>query len=67
MSKENSTLNLVSDLDDFKAKILEHIKAGKPLNGKDGKSHSFLTNELEALTIGQLDLHFEGKLHLPLR
>ena len=36
MSNENTTLKPISDLEEFKAILLEHIKAGKPLNGMMG-------------------------------
>lgn len=36
MSNKSSNFDLPSDLDIFKAKIFEHLRAGKPLNGKEG-------------------------------
>ncbi len=57
MSKENPKLNPISDLDAFKAQILEHIKAGKPLNGKGGILTPLIKEVLEAALEGEMEAH----------
>lgn len=56
MHKDNIMLTPKSDLDEFKEKILEHIKAGKPLNGKNG-----ILTSLAALE-GEMDAHLETEV-----
>lgn len=61
MSKENTTLNPVSDLEEFKAKILEHIKAGKPLNGKGGVLTPLIKEVMSAALEGEMEAHLEAE------
>ena len=57
MSKTNS--NTITDLDAFKAQILEHIKAGKPLNGKNGVLTPLIAEVINAALEGEMEAHIE--------
>ena len=59
MSKETSSITPKSDLDEFKAKILEHIKAGKPLNGKNGVLTPLIKEVMSAALEGEMEAHLE--------
>ena len=61
MSKEDSSIISPSDLDEFKAKILEHIKAGKPLNGKGGVLTPLIKEVMNAALEGEMDAHLESQ------
>lgn len=60
MSKDKYP-NTPTDLDAFKAKILEHIKAGKPLNGKDGVLTPLIKEVMTAALEGEMDAHLESE------
>ena len=45
------------DFNDFKAQILEDIKAGKPLFGKDGALAPMIENIVNAALEGEMDAH----------
>lgn len=60
MSKDNNP-NTPTDLDAFKAKILEHIKAGKPLNGKDGVLTPLIKEVMTAALEGEMEAHLESE------
>ena len=60
MSKDNNP-NTPTDLDAFKAKILEHIKAGKPLNGKDGLLTPLIKEVMTAALEGEMEAHLESE------
>lgn len=60
MLKDNN-LNTPTDLDAFKAKILEHIKAGKPLNGKDGVLTPLIKEVMTAALEGEMEAHLESE------
>ena len=55
MSKTNS--NTITDLEAFKAQILEHIKAGKPLNGKNGVLTPLIAEVINAALEGEMEAH----------
>ncbi len=59
MSKTNS--NTITDLDAFKAQILEHIKAGKPLNGKNGVLTPLIAEVINAALEGEMEAHIESE------
>lgn len=59
MSKTKS--NTITDLDAFKAQILEHIKAGKPLNGKDGVLTPLIAEVINAALEGEMEAHMESE------
>ena len=44
----------------FQAKVLEHIKSGKPLLGKDAAFAPLLENILNAALEGEMDAHFSS-------
>jgi len=60
MSRDNLP-NTPTDLDVFKAKILEYIKAGKPLNGKDGVLTPLIKEVMTAALEGEMDAHLESE------
>ena len=60
MSIDN-TANIPTDFDIFKAKILEHIKAGKPLNGKDGVLTPLIKEVMTAALEGEMEAHLESE------
>lgn len=64
MSHDKSKLNSPTDLDIFKAKILEHIKAGKPLNGKDGVLTPLIKEVMNAALEGEMEAHLENEAQL---
>jgi putative transposase len=64
MSNDNSKINSATDLDIFKAKILEHIRAGKPLNGKDGVLTPLIKEVMNAALEGEMDAHLENEAQL---
>ena len=66
MSHDNFKHNPPTDLDIFKAKILEHIKAGKPLNGKDGVLTPLIREVMNAALEGEMDAHLENEAQLEL-
>ena len=45
------------DFNIFKAQILEEIKAGKPLLGKDGALAPMIENIVNAVLEGEMDAH----------
>ncbi len=45
------------DFNIFKAQILEEIKAGKPLFGKDGALAPMIENIVNAVLEGEMDAH----------
>ena len=45
------------DFNIFKAQILEEIKAGKPLFGKDGAHAPMIENIVNAVLEGEMDAH----------
>ena len=45
------------DFNIFKAQILEEIKAGKPLFGKDGALAPMIENMVNAVLEGEMDAH----------
>ena len=45
------------DFNSFKAQILEEIKAGKPLFGKDGAIAPMIVNIVNAVLEGEMDAH----------
>lgn len=64
MSHDKSKLNSPTDLDIFKAKILEHIKAGKPLNGKDGVLTPLIKEVMNAALECEMEAHLENEAQL---
>ena len=66
MSNDNFKHNPPTDLDIFKAKILKHIKAGKPLNGKDGVLTPLIREVMNAALEGEMDAHLENEAQLEL-
>jgi transposase-like protein len=61
MSKDNSNHNTLTDLDAFKAQILEHIKAGKPLNGKNGVLTPLIKEVMNAALEGEMEAHLDSE------
>ena len=49
------------DFNIFKAQILEEIKAGKPLFGKDGELAPMIENIVNAVLEGEMDAHLTRK------
>lgn len=45
------------DFNELKARILEEIKAGKPLFGKDGALAPMIENIVNAVLEGEMDAH----------
>lgn len=59
---KNSVLSTEeNDLAQFKQHLLEGIKAGKPLSGKDGLLTPLLKEIIEASLEGELDAHLEAE------
>src|SRR5579872_6311083 len=59
MTTENPKTEKLSDLEVFKAKILEHIKAGKPLNGKNGVLAPLIKEVMNAALEGEMEAFLE--------
>lgn len=59
--KDNKTISEDNDLNKFKQALLEGIKAGKPLSGKDGLLTPLLKEVIEASLEGELDAHLEAE------
>ena len=51
------TMKKEVDFNIFKAQILEEIKAGKPLFGKDGALAPMIENIVNAVLEGEMDAH----------
>ena len=48
----------------FQAKVLEQVKSGKPLLGKDGAFAPLLENILNAALEGEMDVHMSEEERL---
>jgi transposase-like protein len=67
MKTENSNATTLTDLEAFKEKILEHIKAGKPLNGKNGVLTPLIKEVMNAALEGEMEAHLEVQDDTPNR
>lgn len=61
MSNKSFNFDPPSDLDAFKAKILESLRAGKPLNGKDGVLTPLIKEVMNAALEGEIEAHLEAE------
>jgi putative transposase len=67
MKEENSNATMLTDLEILKAKILEQIKAGKPLNGKGGVLTPLIKEVMNAALEGEMEAHLEAQNDVPNR
>jgi putative transposase len=67
MTIEDTNTQKLTDLEAFKAKILDHIKAGKPLNGKNGILTPLIKEVIDAALEGEMEAHLESGSDLPNR
>lgn len=58
-------MNSIMDFNELGAQVLEELKAGKPLFGKDGALAPLLENIINAALEGEMDAHLTEESRRP--